>query len=83
MIDEKIEIRFAKAVKNERFAFKNKDWFGYRVVCGPLFCSYGKCGYTIDFYDLNGRWLESYCYDWDYDSLYRDGDEDENLLKAI
>ena len=39
------------------------QWHGHNVVIGPLFCSYGQIGYTIDF---DGA---SYQYDYELNKL--------------
>ena len=81
-LTDKVIARLARAIKHERFAFKNKTWFGFHVVCEPLFCSYGKIGYSIIFYDERDRYLGEFDYDWDMDTLYLD-EENENLLKIV
>jgi hypothetical protein len=39
------------------------QWHGHEVVIGPLFCSYGQIGYTIQF---DG---ESYQYDYESNKI--------------
>ena len=81
--------RIAKAIKEDRFSFsyeKGRTWYGYKIIVGPLFSSYGKIGYTIDIYESPMNWLGRIQYDYElgkctYDGYLRFGSEEkvENL----
>lgn len=68
--------RLAKAIKKERFSFKQgetRSWHGYKIIVSPLFCSYGKIGYIIDVYESPMNWLGEVQYDYEMDKCTYDG----------
>lgn len=68
--------RIAKAIKEGRFDFqcgKTRQWHGYKIIVGPLFCSYGKIGYTIDVYEAPMNWLGCIKYDYEMETCTYDG----------
>lgn len=54
---------------NERKYRQKSYWFGKEIQTMPLFCSYGKIGFTISIYNKDdNHWCEV-VYDWDADEL--------------
>lgn len=52
---EKYLIRLCKAILEDRFNEENyrqrRSWYGKDIMTEPLFCSYGKIGFTIAVYE--------------------------------
>ena len=46
---EKTIERLKRAIKAGRFSFAygEREWYGTRLIVEPLFCSYGKIGYSV------------------------------------
>ena len=59
--------RIAKAIKEDRFSFAygRREWHGYKIEVGPLFCSYGMMGFKIDVYEPPMNWLGCISYDFE------------------
>ena len=65
---EKYLIRLCKAILEDRFHEENyrsrKSWYGKDIQTEPLFCSYGRIGFTVLVYEN----YDHFCtVKWDYD----------------
>ena len=58
--------RLAGAIQKGTFKFEgDRIWNGFRIgYLGPLFCSYGQIGYTIEVPDYG-----TVKYDWEFDKV--------------
>lgn len=66
---EKVIERLERAIKAGRFSFAYGErlWHGLKINVGPLFCSYGKIGYSIDVYGYG-----TIDYDYELDEITKD-----------
>lgn len=69
---EKYLIRLCKAILEDRFHEENyrsrKSWYGKDIMTEPLFCSYGKIGFTIIVYENYDQFCTISC-DFDLGKL--------------
>ncbi len=65
---EKYLIRLCKAILKDRFNEENyrqrRSWYGKEIMTEPLFCSYGKIGFSVHVYDRDRHFCTV---EWDGD----------------
>ena len=84
---EKYLKRLCEAILKDRFNDENyrqrRSWYGKDIMTGPLFCSYGKIGFTVSVYDLIGKHFCDIQYDVELGKLTIDDEPWKDYINIL